>query len=46
MSQKMYTKLIKLNLKLTTLINNMLLFLDFTQSILKFEPLFMQFMKY
>ena len=35
----MYTKLIKRNLKLIMLINNMKLFLDSTQSSLNFEPL-------
>ena len=40
-SQKMSTKLIKLNLKLTIRsINNMLLFIDSTKSNLNFEPLF------
>ena len=39
-SQKKYTKLIKPNLKLITLINHMYLFLDSTQSNLIFEPSF------
>ena len=38
--KKKYTKLIKCNLKLITLINNMQLFLDSTQSNLNFEPSF------
>ena len=36
-SQEMYTKLIKRNLKLITSINNMQLFLDSKQSNLDFE---------
>ena len=36
----MYTKLVKHNLKLTTLISNISLFLDCTQSNLNFEPSF------
>ena len=39
-SQKTYAKLIKCNLKLIMLINNMLLFSNFTQSNLNFEPSF------
>ena len=39
-SQKMYTKLIKRNLKLIALINNMQLFLVSTQSNFNFEPSF------
>ena len=37
-SQKKYTKLIKRNLKLITLVNNMQLFLNVTPSNLNFEP--------
>ena len=37
---KMYAKLFKLNLKLITLITNMLLFLNSIQSDLNFEPSF------
>ena len=40
MSQKLYTKLIKHNLKLITSINKMQLVLDSTQSDLNFEPSF------
>ena len=36
----MYSKLVKHNLKLTTLISNISLFLDCTQSNLNFEPSF------
>ena len=39
-SQKLYTKLIKHNLKLITSINKMQLVLDSTQSDLNFEPSF------
>ena len=39
---KKYTKLIKQNLKLITSINNMWLFLNFTQCSLNFEPSFVR----
>ena len=41
-SQKKYTKSIKRNLKLITLIINMWLFLHFTQSNVNFEPSFVE----